>query len=293
MTPKNRSFAKYILLPLLILNIAVFPLAKKEQETGLKVIFYDVGQGDAIFIETTDKKQVLLDGGPKRKIMELLPEDMPFFDRSLDLVILSHPHADHVEGLVEVVRHYNVGTILMPEVVFDSAPYSRFLDLIEEKKINTIFARQGIRLWLDEKTVIDVYYPFGERMHADSKAKGMNIEKINPNNTSIVARLTYGKTKFLFTGDAESAVEDMLVENFNLDSDVLKVAHQGSNTSTSDMFLSATTPDYAVISVGKNSYGHPTKQVMDRLSAVGARIVRTDISGTIRFFSDGSTINIK
>ncbi|MGE5298032.1 MAG: ComEC/Rec2 family competence protein [Acidobacteriaceae bacterium] len=284
----NIKLVKYFLLPLFVLTLTVYIFLPNVQ-AGLLVEFFDVGQGDSTFIQTSQGNQILIDGGPK-SVIKQLSSVMPFYDRDLDLVILTHPHQDHINGLIEVLKRYRVKQILLPEVVYDSSDYKEFLKLAEEKHVSSSYAFEGQRIYFDSSTVFDIYYPPKGELHADSKAEGINPKKINPNETSIVGKLSFGKTSFLFTGDIGTKVEELILPKYDLNADVLKVAHQGSKNSTSEDFVEEVTPEYSVISVGQNSYGHPTREIMDRLTQAGSQIFRTDNDGSVIFHSDGKTV---
>jgi len=159
----------------------------------------------------------------------------------------------------------------------DTKVYSEFLEALDKEQSQKIFAHAGQRVWLDDSTVFDVYYP----------PDGIVEQKIATNDTSIIGKLSFGQTSILFTGDVTAKVEDSLISLFNLDSDILKVAHHGSRSSTSPAFLQEVTPSFAVIQVGKNNYGHPTEEVLNKLKAVNAYILRNDQDGTVRFISNG------
>jgi competence protein ComEC len=272
-------------LPLLLLNgVAWAAHSQLKPDFLLHANFYDVGQGDAIFIQTYLGNQILIDGGPSNAILQLLGQDMPFFDRTIELVVLTHPHQDHVAGLVDVLERYRVKKVIMPNVLYNSGSYTAFIDLLEQKKIETIYAHSGQRVYLDNATVFDIYYP-NKVLGAISEAESDEL-----NDTSIFGKLIFGKTKILLTGDAGENVEKTLLPQFDLDVDVLKVGHHGSRHSTSPDLLTEATPAYAVISVGKNSYGHPTEETLENLKLAKTDVLRTDIDKTIRFVSDGADL---
>lgn len=282
MESNTRRLIYYFLLPI---SVVVFLLALAVQsynpEYLMQLDFLDVGQGDAIYIKTAQGNQVLIDGGPDSSVLGQLGKVMPFFDRSIDLIILTHPDADHVSGLVEVLKRFKVAKVLVTGVRTESAVYQEFIRLLEEKKVEIVEVRQGQRVHLDESTVFDIYWP------------GALVTESNlaTNDTSIYGKLIFGNTKVLLTGDAASRVEDALLPIFNLDADLLKVGHHGSKTSTSLQFIQEVTPNYSVIQVAKeNSYGHPSKEVLDMLESQGGDVIRTDIHGRVRFLSNGFTI---
>lgn len=254
---------------------------------NLRINFFDVGQGDAIFIEAPDGNQILIDGGPDRTILSRLGSILPFWDRTVDLLILTHPHADHLDGLLEVLKRYEVKMVLESGILHSIPEYQEWEDLLVERKTPVIFARAGQRVKISDDFYFDVLSPFKEMRWESRK---------NPHDGTVVTRLVYGQNSFLFMGDAEKLVEYQLAyENLGvINSDVLKVGHHGSKTSSTEDFLDLVSPEIAIIQVGKkNRYGHPAQEVLDRLSAAGAKILRNDLEGTIKLVSDGNYIDIR
>ena len=240
-----------------------------------------------VFIETPNGNQILIDGGPNDRILGKLGRTLPFWDRSIDLVILTHPEKDHLAGLVDVLDRYKVGAALWTGVEHSTAEYREWVSALEEKNTPTFIARVGQRVKIGSDITLDILAPFDDW-------NGKTATKLN--DTGIVSRLQHGKISMLFTGDISKSVERrLLFESLNsklliLDSDVLKVGHHGSKTSSIEEFLNAVSPEVSVIQVGgKNRYGHPTQEVLGRLAAVGARILRNDLEGDVRFESDGTT----
>ena len=288
---KNRKFLFLILGFLVFSNliawIIVFDLGKVR---FLEVIFFDVGQGDAIFIETPSYHQILIDGGPDSTILEKLSKEMPFWDRSIDLIILTHPERDHLTGLIEVLEKYKVENILWTGIVRDTAEYKEWKKLIEEEKAEIFIAKAGQKIscltWQIKQCDLEILQPF-------ESLEGKEFK--DSNNTSIISKLVFGKNSFLFTGDAYKDVEGKLInKEAEIDSDVLKVAHHGSKTSSSEEFIKAVSPEIAVISVGReNKYGHPNQEVLELLEKYGIRVLRTDKDGDIKIFSDGKEIKIR
>lgn len=247
----------------------------------LKVDFLDIGQGDSILIEAPGGRQVLIDGGPDGTVLERLSEVMPFGDHSIDMVVGTHPDKDHIGGLIDVLRHFDVGTILTTENRNDTQASAMYESLKEKEGAQIVNARRGMLFTLDASTTLRVLYPDRDPSAMES------------NESSIVLQLRYGSTTFLFTGDSPKDVEAYLVANdgANLRSTVLKAGHHGSRSATSELYLDAVDPQYAIISAGKNNrYGHPTKEVMDRLVAHHVMIYSTIDDGTIELLSDGKTI---
>jgi competence protein ComEC len=244
-------------------------------DADFKITFFDIGQGDAVLIQKGDF-EILIDGGPDSSILNKLGENLSFFDREIELVVLSHSDADHISGLVDVLRKYEVGMVLASFIQASNADYQVILQIISEKKIKTIQAQAGLRIFLDDENYIDVLYPFDD-------LTGQVVK--NNNAVSVVLRLVMIDETFLFTGDLERAQEYELVSrNINLVSNVLKVGHHGSKTSTSEQFLEAVGSGSAVISAGReNRYGHPHQEVIERLVNKGFEIFRTDLDGDIIF----------
>jgi competence protein ComEC len=270
---------KWVLPPLIVLA-AVVSLPDDE----LHVSFLDVGQGDAILIER-GRQQVLIDGGPSpQTLTRELGERMPFWDRTIELVVLTHPHEDHLSGLVEVLERYEVEMVLYPDLEYDSALYEEWFRLIEAKGIPVTLAQAGEEIKLGEGITMSVLNPPATLL------TGTNSD---PNNNSTVLRLCLGRVSFLLTGDIEREAEfGLIYSGAELNCTVLKVGHSGSYTSTNPEFLEAASPQLAVISVGDNPYGHPHGEVVARLeAALGENnVYRTDEQGTIEFITDGERL---
>ena len=256
------------------------------QKDGLlKVYFLDVGQGDAMFIEAPNGNQVLIDGGPDGKVLSELGKVMSFYDRDIDLVALSHPQEDHAAGLIEVLKKYDVKNILWAEGEYNSPIFGAWREAVKEESADEIDAVAGKTIDLGAGAILTILFPAAST--AGSFVK-------NPNDNSVVIMLEYKENRFLFTGDAESATERKLVGmGTDLKADVLKVGHHGSNTSTTEGFLSEIKPQVAVIEVGaKNRYGHPRKEVLGRLEKNGIKYYRTDTDGMVEIVSDGNNFKI-
>lgn len=239
-----------------------------------------------MFIETPNGNQVLIDGGPDNKVLSELAGIMPFYDRDIDLVVLSHPQEDHAAGLLEVLERHEVKNILWAEGEYNSPIFETWRKAVKEENANEIDAVAGKTVDLGNGAILTVLFP------TESLAAGRLVK--NPNDKSVVLMLEYKENRFLFTGDAEAAVERKLVGmGVDLKADVLKVGHHGSNTSTTESFLSEVGPQVAVIEVGaKNRYGHPRKEVLDRLEKNGIKYYRTDTDGMIKIESDGEGFKI-
>lgn len=282
-------FKRFSIIHLVIfLCLSVFAYATysaASQKDGLlKVYFLDVGQGDAMFIESPNGNQVLIDGGPDNQVLSELGKIMPFYDHDIDLIALSHPQEDHAAGLIEVLKKYDVKNILWAEGEYNSPIFGAWQDAVKSENANEIDAIVGKMIDLGSGATITVIYP-------NDSSIGKFVK--NPNDNSVSLMLEYKGNRFLFTGDDEKPIENKLIgERADISADVLKVAHHGSNTSTTENFLSEVKPQVAIIEVGaKNTYGHPRKEVLDRLEKNGIKYYRTDIDGTVKIESDG--INFK
>lgn len=246
----------------------------------LTVAVLDVGQGDSIYIESPTGVQVLIDGGPGSAVLRALPEVLPMGDRSLDAIIATHPDADHISGFIDVVERYEVSAYVYPGIGKDTVTAKTLERKIDEKNITRVLARRGMMLDLGGGAVLRILYPEKDVSYIPSD---------KANEGGIVAELVYGESEMLFMADVGSGVEARLVQiGKELQSDILKVGHHGSRFSSSAVFVEAVSPEVAVVSVGKNSYGHPTAQTLATLESVGAEIFRTDEEGTIIFRSDGT-----
>ncbi len=288
----NQSFKKRIPFivtgALLLANVLVWQtIWNLHQAPLLSVEFFNVGQGDAIFIEKSGIKQVLIDGGPDSQIIKKLAQEIPFYDRTLDLIILTHPEKDHLNGLLEALKKYKIKNILWTGVIRDTPEWKEWSNLIEKEGANIKIAKAGERIILQDKEpkiYLDILNP---------KEKIEGTVTTDSNDTSIVSRLVVGNRSFLFTGDITNKTEKRLIIEENIAADVLKVAHHGSKYSSSEDFFKMISPIAAVISVGKNSYGHPTTEILQRLKNFSIEVLRTDVNGDIKFICDGKNIILK
>ena len=253
---------------------------------NLEVDFLDVGQGDAILIKAPGGQNILIDGGPDKVILKRLAENLAWWDKTIDLMILTHPHDDHVAGLIEVLKRYQVEKILYTGVTHNAPNYLAWLKLVREKKVQMLIIDKPQIIKLGAESQLEILYP-------DQSLLAKAVSDLN--QSSIVMMLAYGKNKFLLTGDAGEEVERKLIDSgTNLSAEVLKVGHHGSQSSTSEEFLNQVKPNLAVISVGKdNDFGHPSLRTVKRLERAGAEIYRTDEKGTVRIESDGEKIKVK
>jgi competence protein ComEC len=287
--PRLGFSPKWLILPLLIVAILVWSAALTQPDGKLHVSFLDVGQGDAILIQTPNGQDILIDGGPdSQKINLELSEKLPFWDRTIDLVVSTQPQADHVTGLVEVLQRYEVKQVLEPGVSYNSSVYQEWLRLIEDRGIECNIARAWQEIDLGNGIKLEVLNP------PESLWEGTSDDV---DNNGVVLRLSWDKISFLFTADIRGDTElELIGERANLRSTVLKVAHHGSETSTCLQFLVTVDPEVAVISVGaNNTFGHPDQEVTDRLTGrLGeGSVYRTDENGTTEFITNGENLWVR
>ena len=271
-----------VLVFLLISAITGWIQIDSNKDRGeLQVAFLDVGQGDAIFIETPNGVQTVIDTGPNSAILNSLNNKISFFDQDIDMVILTHPDLDHIGGTVDLANSYDIGEIIYAT----SSKQNEFTEEIANLPINKREVKEGdvIMLDADKNIYLDILHPEEGYISVDS------------NDQSIVVKLVYGKTCFILTGDASKEVEMKIVNKYkdSIDCAVLKVGHHGSHTSSEKQFIGLVSPKYSIISAGKdNRYGHPHQETIDTLNIFKSEIINTAISGTITFFSDGETISL-
>jgi len=276
-----KNFKYYFLGVLFLGAVFVWYAVLAETRSGLKVAFLDVGQGDAIFVEAPNGNQVLIDGGPNKAVLRELAKQMPFYDRTIDGIVITHPHLDHYGGLVDVLDNYKIGFEMdSGNDNLESKGFDIYARKLEEEKAKRIFAKRGMRVNLDKGLYLDILLPV------------INKKGMSAHDEMVVARLVYGNNSFLLTGDMEDNLESFLLSfGGSIKSDVLKVGHHGSKTSTSEKFLGLVNPELAIISAGKNNkYGHPHKEVTERLARFEIPMLRTDEKGTIIIKSDGEKI---
>lgn len=257
----------------------------------LEVVFIDVGEGDSIFIKTYSGRTILIDGGgfntrlnPGKSIGDsvIIPFLLDYGVSSLDMVIATHGHDDHIQGLEAVLEGLKVNNLVMPDCA-EKKEFGKLLKTATDKGVKTNFCQQGDTIGIDNRTCFKVLFP----------QKALNIDYSPLNNSSLVLKLIYKDTSILFTGDMEKEVEQKLLsEGIDLEADILKVAHHGSKYTTSSEFLNAVNPKAAIISVGKNTFGHPSPEALERLTKSDARIYRTDECGAVILNSDGNQIKI-
>lgn len=284
----NTVFYKHILVFIGIfvglvsmMIVAVIPLI---QQPLLQVTFLDVGQGDSILIQAPNGRQLLIDAGPDQSVVEQIGKQLSFFDRTIDMVLATHSDADHIGGFPYVFDRYHIPIVIESEISSPTVTDRTFSEKVKTEHATRLITRSGERIILDPKRniIVDILFP------------DQNPDTWETNEASVVVKLSYGDTSFVLTGDSPSEVEEHLVKLYGsqLRSNVLKLGHHGSKTSSSDQFLQTVQPDYVIVSAGLgNKYGHPNIETIERVESIGAQILETSTDGTIKCFSDGIQIS--
>lgn len=281
--PRSARYLLPFVLVLVIVLIAVgYASAVEFRGADMTVSFLDVGQGDAIFIDAPSGRQVLIDGGPGSSVLRELARAMPWYDRSIDVVVATHPDADHIEGLIDVLARYDVGMIVSTSALGETALSQTLAQRSLEEGAVLVSAQRGERIDLGGGAQLEILFP-------DRPVPGLET-----NVGCVVTRLTYGATSFMLPCDAPDEIEEYLVrlDGERLRSQVLKAAHHGSKTSSSAVFVGAVAPEYAVFSRGcDNSYGHPSPETIATFDRFGVPMFDTCEEGTITFISDGQSVS--
>jgi competence protein ComEC len=274
-----------LLLIVLILFVfdALLLFVSFSRERGmLRVSFLNVGQGDAVFIEAPNGNQLLYDAGPPSgAVLRALGEVLPFWDRSIDVAVFSHPDQDHIGGFLDVIDRYKVSVVLEPGASSTNGVWAEAERSITDHHIAHLVARKGMQIDLGGGVQADILYPDRDMTYMET------------NSASIVMRIHYGATSFLVSGDLPKNIEEYEVAMYGdaLHATVLKLGHHGSRTSSSEVWLHAVAPDVAVASAGKgNRYGHPHQEVLDLLAKLHIPHLVTFTEGTITFASDGKVV---
>lgn len=278
---KNSITLKLRLLAFLALSVMFIWYVVLSENRGniMTVAFLDVGQGDAIFIEAPNGNTVLIDGGPNRSLLRSLGGVLPFYRRSVDLIINTNPDADHYAGFIDLLERYHVGMELEAGTLSKTPTYETFENSLDQHGVEHMNAEKGMKITLDSKYGVYLYILYPDQ----------DPTNLSSNDGSIVAKLVYASTTVMLQGDATEKVEKHLLSiKEDVDADILKVGHHGSRTSTSDEYVKAVSPEYAIISAGfNNRYGHPHAETLDTLNKYNVQIKKTMDRGTIVFKSDG------
>jgi competence protein ComEC len=278
---------KYIfgILGLLVLVLvgAIFTFP----DNKLHLIACSVGEGDAILV-VYGKTQILIDGGPNNKTLQCLSSHLPFWDREIELVVLTHPEADHFTGLVEVFRRYKVNNYLANSIENSSQGYQLLKKEVGSSGAKLLFPKVGMKIRIG-LIHLDVLWPLGM-----NEVQGVNEPAENLNNYSIVLNLSLGNFDALLTGDISPASEEVILTNSEIkDVEYIKVPHHGSKNGLIEALLTAAKPELAVISVGKNQWGHPHQEIINMLEKANIKTLRTDLDGEIEIETDGKAWWIK
>lgn len=284
-TNGKRYYLFFVAVLLFLFDVFLLSEDLRDKNGLLTFAVLDVGQGDAIFIESPTGTQVMFDAGPPHKILGPIAKVMSPFDRSLDAVFITNPDADHIGGLLDLLKSYEVGVILESGTINESKIFENLKTEIKNKDIPNILAKKSMRILIGGDAVIEILFP------------DRDVSSSTTNDGSIVARLSYGDFSAMLTGDGTSETEKLILrgnEPEDLRSLFLKVGHHGSRSSSSLSFLDVVSPSYALISAGKdNKYGHPHKDVLSLLEEKEIKIFRTDIVGSIIVESDGKNFQIR
>lgn len=287
------SLRKYrINIVAILLGLVFLLFGKSEINKRIRLTFLDVGQGDSSLITTAKGRHVLIDGGGSSGKGDYyfdvgakvtVPALLKLGVWRLDTIIVSHIHEDHLEGLLKTVEVFRTGQVIMPHTPYESSISKKFLELCRDKGIEVIYANAGDKIILDKNTEIEILFP------EKTLLKYTNSDE---NNNSIVALLKYKNFRALYTGDIEKEGERMLLGK-NINADILKIPHHGSSTSSTEEFIKTVAPEASVISVGKNNFGHPKEEVLERLKAVSQEVYRTDLNGAVSLKTGGKKVIIK
>lgn len=249
-------------------------------ENIMKVSYIDVGQGDSILIQVNGKN-LLIDAGPNDSTDKLISYLNKQNIKKLDFIVATHPHEDHIGAMDTVIKKYNIGEFYAPKKMTTTKTFENMVNALKSKNIKINTAAAGVSLDLGKNVKCEMIAP-------NSTNYGDDL-----NNYSAVVKITYGNSKFLFTGDAEKVSEkEILNKNYDISCDVLKLGHHGSSSSSSKAFLDKASPKIAIISCGKNNdYGHPHKETLAEMKKRNIQVYRTDVDGTITLISDGKKIS--
>lgn len=281
MTPKNNGQKYLKALVLLAANVFIWnAILFWNTSENIELYFLDVGQGDGQLIKFPGNVQILIDGGPGIKTLSELDKTMGPADRYIDLVILSHPQLDHFGGLIDVFRNYSVGAFIFNGQGGKALAYKDLIEAVETNGASKIILGEGDKIKYKDY-VLEILSP---------SDKDLISKEANDGGLVIMFKAT--NLKALYTADIDSKLEKKLAGKYDLKADVLKVGHHGSKYSSSREFLTIVNPKVAIIEVGKNNYGHPTKAALSRLANVGSMIFRTDQDKTIKLVSDGENLKI-
>ena len=274
----------YILLVLVFVSLILWTVVFHESRNGiLTFAVLNIGQGDALFIESPTGTQVLVDGGPNNALMKEISAVVPWYDRHIDMLVITNPDKDHYEGFIKALDKYSVDVVLEPGTSNPYQAYTVLENKIAEKKIPRILARRGQIVDLGGGAYLQILFP------------DRDVSGLSSNDGSIVMRLVYGATSVALQGDSTAGIEHYLVGlGTPLKSTILKAGHHGSRTSSTEEYVSSVSPEYTVISSGlNNSYGHPHKETLDTMNKLSIPVFDTCNNGRLVFQSDGKNFVLK
>lgn len=272
----KRNRHRVIIIGLLLISIVVWSAVFRMPDGNLHIKVFDVGQGDSIFIRTPAGYKILIDGGSNDKVLDHLGNQLPFFDKTLDLVVLTHPQSDHLAGLIEVAKRYEIKRLWVSYSENDTAQYSEWENVLGTQGLEGRVVWSGDQLVFSDNVVLQVQWPRIESASDDL------------NTTSVVILIDYNDFEGLLTGDADNQVQPYTEST--LEVEFLKVPHHGAKTALDKAFTSKLSPEISVISVGsRNRYGHPAQNTIDLLRSLGSELHRTDEDGTVEIVTDGSS----
>ena len=281
MKKDHKNLIKIIVAIVIILDILVWSTIFNFWKSGnAEIYFLDVGQGDGTLVIFKNNVKLLIDGGPMNgRVGKNLEEILPLADRYIDLIMVSHAQLDHFGGLIDVMKNFRVGAVLMSEYGSENATWKEFERVRVERKIPKVVIAQGDRiLYGDSK--LDILWP----------KQGVYFKDLNEVAIGVFAEI--GGMRAFFGGDMGIKEEAELARKYDLDVDILKVSHHGSKFSSDAGFLKEASPLVSVIEVGKNSYGHPTKEALSRLAAAGSQIFRTDLDGFVKVALENGKLRV-
>ena len=279
----QKSIAVFVPALFLLITLVIWIPILDKRDSTFQVHVLDVGQGSAALVVTPSGQQILIDGGAGSTVLQALAHHVPFWDRSLDVVVATHPDTDHIGGLIPVLNRFAVERVVRPGIVADSDVANAFTNAIAHSRTREIIARRGMELDFGDGVRMTILFP------------DRDVSTIGTNDGSIIGRISYGETSLLFTGDSPQRIEEYLVVLGDpLASHILLVGHHGSDTSSSELFLGSTGAVHAAISRGcNNRFGHPHEEVLNRLQQFEMQIYDTCDEGSISFISDGENIVVR
>lgn len=279
------NFRWYLLFGLMIFSIVLWIRISHEEKRGiLTFALLNIGQGDAIFIESPTGTQIVVDGGPNNTLMREISKVMPWYDRHIDMLVVTNPDRDHYEGFISLLKKYSTATLLEPGTTNDNDVYKHFQKQISDRGIKKVVARRGQVIDIGGGAYLQILFP------------DRDVSGLSPNDGSIVMKLVYGETSIMLQGDSTAKIENYLLAlgTTTLKSTILKAGHHGSRTSSDENYVRVVDPEWTVISSGvENDYGHPHKEILETMDKLGIPTYDTCNNGKIVFESDGKTFTLK